>query len=276
MGAATQPFISRLSAGFNQGALDQFKNPYIDSVLGARKRAIGEEFGRQSSALAAGQSATDAFRTGRSDLARSRLNASRMRSLDEATNSTNADAYQSALDAYFKQNQSDLGALSGVTGANASQVSALGATGANERGVAQANRDFDYGQFIERRDWDVNNLNTMLNALGAVNPAAGTNEKKKEKGSSDPFGQILGAVATVAGAYFTGGASLAVSSDRRLKSGIIRIATLDNGLGLYSYFLRDEKTRTVGVMSDEVRRIRPAAVSVDAGGFDRVNYGAIA
>lgn len=262
-----------MSAGFSPGAIDQYKNPYIDSVLGARKRAIGEEYGRQSSSLAGNQSATDAFRTGRSDLERSRLNASRLRALDEATGQTNADAYQSALDSYFKQNASDVSALGGVSNAMGQQVTALGQTGTNERAVNQANSDFNYGQFLERRDWDVNNLNTLLQTIGAVNPTAGTTETKKESGGQ--LGSVLGAVATVVGAYFTGGASLAAASDRRLKSGIVRVGTLDSGLGLYSYFLRDEKKRTIGVMSDEVRRIRPAAVTVGADGYDRVDYGAI-
>lgn len=209
MGNQTQPFMQRLQRGFTPGALEQFTNPYTDSVLGARKRSIGEEYGRQSAGLARNQAASDAFRTGRSDLARSRLDANRMRALDEATNQTKSEAYDKGLAAYFNQNQSDLGALNGVTAQAATQIGALQNTGASERSIRQAQDDFTYGSFLEKRDWDVNNLNNLLNAIQAVEPTAGTT-KKTTTPKKGMMGSILGIAGTAVGFMFGGPAGAAL------------------------------------------------------------------
>jgi hypothetical protein len=194
----TQPFMSRLQAGFTPGALDQFANPYTDSVLGARKRAIGEEYGRQSSALAQNQAATDAFRTGRSDLARSRLDANRIRSLDEATNQTKSDAYDKAMQSYFNQGQQDVSGLGATTSSELGRIGALSQTGANERGIRQGQNNFNYGQFLERRDWDVNNLGPMLQFLQSTKTGGTTTGSSS---TSSGAGGYLGAAAALAGGF---------------------------------------------------------------------------
>lgn len=169
--SVTRPYLDRLSGytQFDPGALSQYENPYLDRVLEARRRVIGEEFGRQSADLSRRQSAMDAFRTGRSDLARSRLEEARMRALDEAEAEARAGAFQTALGAYQNQQRlgatTDLGALGTALQARNNQIGALAATGGTERGINQAQLDFDYGQFLEGRDWDVNNFGILLDAL---------------------------------------------------------------------------------------------------------------
>jgi hypothetical protein len=60
-------------------------------------------------------------------------------------------------------------------------------------------------------------------------------------------------------------------SDRRLKKNIHRIGTHPLGIGIYEYdYIWGE--HAVGVMADEVRTVRPEAVSRDADGFDSVDY----
>lgn len=169
--SVTRPYLDRLSSytQFDPGALSQYENPYLDRVLESRRRVIGEEFGRQSAELSRRQSAMDAFRTGRSDLARARLNEARLRALDDAEAEARAGAFQTALGAYQNQQQlgatTDLGALNTALQARNNQIGALAATGGTERGIRQAGLDFDYGQFLEGRDWDVNNFGIVLDAL---------------------------------------------------------------------------------------------------------------
>lgn len=199
LGDKTQPFMSRLQQGFTPGALSQFTNPYTDSVLGARTRSIGEEYGRQSANLGRDQAATDAFRSGRSDLARSRLDSNRIRALDEATNQTKSDAYDKGMSSYFNQNASDVGALNATTNSELGRIGALSSTGANERGIRQGQNDFNYGQFLERRDWDVNNLGPMLQFLQASKPSGGTTTGRTTNSSG--AGGYLGAAAALAGQF---------------------------------------------------------------------------
>ena len=60
------------------------------------------------------------------------------------------------------------------------------------------------------------------------------------------------------------------TSDRRLKSEIVRIGKTAHGLDLYEYDIAGRRER--GVMADEVERLMPAAVSVRADGYQRVDY----
>lgn len=200
-----QPQMQRLQSGFNPQALSTFMNPYVDEVLGARTRAIGNEFGRQSAALDKNAAAMNAFRSGRSDQARARLNLGRMRAIDEATGQTKAEAFDSAKDSYFKQGAQDLYSIGALSNASNSEISNLANTGANERSIDQANRDFDYGQHLERRDWDVNNLNNLIASIQGLNSTAGTTEMeygKKPKKST--WGTILGIAGTAVGGIFGG------------------------------------------------------------------------
>jgi hypothetical protein len=204
MDSAYEPYMARLRGGFSGANISNFMNPYVDAVLDNRKRGITTEFGNQNAAISRNQAATDAFRSGRSDLARARLNNSRMKALDEAEADTRAQAYESAKAAYFQQGAQDLGAVGAIQSGQNAQIGALQSTGAADRSVRQAEADFNYGQFLERRDWDVNNLNNLLSAIQAVEPTAGTKKDSgpaKDKGDSK-WGGILGMVGTAIGAYY--------------------------------------------------------------------------
>lgn len=67
-----------------------------------------------------------------------------------------------------------------------------------------------------------------------------------------------------------GAAGLAFS-DRRLKSNIIRIANHPLGIGIYEYNIFG--TPDVGVMADEVLKVKPSAVAMIPNGYMAVNYG---
>lgn len=62
-------------------------------------------------------------------------------------------------------------------------------------------------------------------------------------------------------------------SDRRLKEDIKPVGRLENGLTVYSYRMKGEQKFQVGLMSDEVEKINPDAVSTNEEGFKMVNYG---
>lgn len=68
------------------------------------------------------------------------------------------------------------------------------------------------------------------------------------------------------------GAGLAISSDRRLKTDIEEIAKLANGLPLYKFRYRGDPRMVIGLMADEVEKVRPEAVVDGPFGFKMVNY----
>jgi hypothetical protein len=61
-------------------------------------------------------------------------------------------------------------------------------------------------------------------------------------------------------------------SDRRLKTDVALVGRLDNGLGVYSYRYKSGGPVHIGVMADEVRKVRPEAVVRMPNGFDAVDY----
>jgi Chaperone of endosialidase len=71
------------------------------------------------------------------------------------------------------------------------------------------------------------------------------------------------------------GAPIAPPSDRRLKTGVVRLGTHPKGFGLYRFRYLWSKDEYVGVMAQEVRNVMPEAVVCGEDGFLRVDYGKI-
>lgn len=76
--------------------------------------------------------------------------------------------------------------------------------------------------------------------------------------------QLLG------GLFGLGAAGVYKYSDRRLKTDIIRVGTADNGLPVYFY--RIDGKPEIGLMSDEVKAVRPDAVRLMDNGYEAVDY----
>lgn len=82
-------------------------------------------------------------------------------------------------------------------------------------------------------------------------------------GNDGGMGQLLGAGIGAAGAIF---------SDRRLKENV-ELVGAHAGLPLYAFnYITVPDRRFVGVMADDVERVLPDAVTVDADGYKLVNY----
>ncbi len=64
-------------------------------------------------------------------------------------------------------------------------------------------------------------------------------------------------------------------SDRRLKTGIIRVGTHPAGFGLYRFRYLWSEIEHVGVLAQEVLEVLPHAVICGDDGYLRVNYGAL-
>lgn len=190
---------------FSSSALERYKNPYIESVLQPQLREQNTAYQREKSALA--NSKADARGGDRQVLAQSALQRNHMQNITDVTGKTNADAYTAATQAFFQDQDRHARAaqayqsLGGdVSRMNTQQIQDLMATGGTRRLLEQADLDFDYQQFTENRDWDTNNLEPLLNAISASKGVSRTTTGPQ----ASPWGQALGAAATVAGMYYTG------------------------------------------------------------------------
>jgi hypothetical protein len=84
-----------------------------------------------------------------------------------------------------------------------------------------------------------------------------------------------GSPSTVGSIASTVGGIASIFSDRRLKADIEKVGELEDGLGLYVYRYIGEAMRFVGVMADEVAKLRPWALGPKIRGFATVNYEAL-
>lgn len=170
----------------------------------------------------------------------------------------------------------------------AQQQLANRAQGLNLLGTGNALQDQNYQQRLGLLDapnqYNWNNLNRYASI---VTPGAGIGGQSSSTApnNTNPLAGALGGalagaqLASMTGLMGTGmgagiGGALALLSDRRFKTDIERVGTLDNGLGVYRYRYKSGGPMQLGVMADEVKAVNPAAV-VNVGGVDYVNYGGI-
>lgn len=82
---------------------------------------------------------------------------------------------------------------------------------------------------------------------------------------------MLGGLAGLGGSLAGAGARMWAASDRRLKTDIKRVGTLDNGLDVYRYRFKDGGPFQIGLLADEVGALHPEAVR-EIGGYYHVDY----
>lgn len=84
-------------------------------------------------------------------------------------------------------------------------------------------------------------------------------------GGPSTFGSIASTIGGIASIF----------SDPRLKDDVEHVRTDPDGLEWVSFRYKGAKTRWLGVMADQVRKLRPHALGPKIAGFDTVNYGAL-
>lgn len=110
------------------------------------------------------------------------------------------------------------------------------------------------GMYGQMGQLGVQNYNSQLGAWSAANQAAAA--------ESAGFGSFMGSL---------GAAAVTKYSDRRLKTDIVKLGTLPDGLGVYAFTYIESGSRDVGVMADEVEKVFPDAVT-EVRGYKMVDY----
>jgi hypothetical protein len=117
-------------------------------------------------------------------------------------------------------------------------------------------------------------FNNYLQQLGQLSglglQAGGLVANAGQRSSSTGGGpSTLGSIASTVGGIAS------IFSDRRLKRDIERVGEFDDGLGIYEFRYLTGIKRAVGVMADEVAKLRPWALGPEVSGYSTVNYGAL-
>jgi hypothetical protein len=159
-----------------------------------------------------------------------------------------------------------LGDLSTTYDANQrANVGAQGAIGDMLRAITQqqAQAPLDLAKFT------ATSLPDLLRGLFGQNTSGTSNTVGTQTGKTgqDPsVASDIGDIAAIASLFM---------SDRRLKTDIVRLGTRPDGLGVYLYRYLWSPARFIGVMAQEVLKVKPEAVVTLPSGFMAVNYGAL-
>jgi hypothetical protein len=152
-----------------------YMNPYTSEALQPMLREIDES--RQQSVNAAGQqaAAAGAFGGSRATLLESEANELGYQRYDDAVVQGYERAYNDAMTRFNEDRNA--AAFGATTFANLgaqeqaaimNDVTQLMQTGGVQRAIEQANLDFDFTQFLEERDWDISNLEPLLQTLSTI------------------------------------------------------------------------------------------------------------
>lgn len=155
--------------------------------------------------------------------------------------------------------------------------------------LALTGRSQAYGEALETRSQPINELSAFMSGSQIQAPNAGFSPtpqatvggvdytglvNQQYQGQMQSHNAMLGGLFGLAGAGLSAAfpaGKLAKASDRRVKTDIKRVGALDNGLPVYSYRYRWGGPVEIGVMAQDVERVRPHAV-VEIGGIKAVDY----
>ncbi len=194
---------------FNEGNLARYTNPYAKQVTDIALREANRNFENQRADLRSNLAASDAFSTDRGALLESELNRGHEQNVGDITVKGMSDAYDRGVQTFMQDSARRAGVaqayqqLGGdVTRMNSQQISDLVATGGLDRLLRQANLDVDYEAFIEERDWDITNLQPLLQTMSVMNKSPQVQAPEKKSGGI--WSSVLGVVGTAVGAYYGG------------------------------------------------------------------------
>ena len=260
-----------------QQALDEARSGAFGGSGAAITRALTESDlarGRASTSAqlrdqmftrATGLSATDA--NFRNQAAEFGANAANQASLANAAARNEAARYNAgAQDTALARQLAAGGALASLgetMGADQRQNIALqGALGADQQALNQARAQAPLSVLQQiAATYGGMPLNLLS---GETVTGSGTSTSK----TSDPWG-------TAANIFRAAGPTMMAFSDRRLKTDIEKIGEREDGLGVYVYRYLWSPVRYIGVMAQEVLKVKPEAVIHTPSGYMAVNYGAL-
>jgi len=217
--AASRAAIQQGQRRFTEADMGAYMNPYIKGALDPAARELEKRIASSRNDLASSQSSRGAFSGSRAVLADREMAAAGDQQMSDLWGKGYANAFESASDKWYKDQQNQFTASDHFmrsAGLGSDLIDAdtrrLMGTGQIKRSVEQSMKDFDYGKFIENRDWGVKQASVMIDALRGIKGSY--TEQNVTKSVSNPSGlsTVLGAVSTIAGlAQPMGGQSAAGS-----------------------------------------------------------------
>jgi hypothetical protein len=196
---------------FSQNNIDNYMNPYTQSVTDAATAAQNVTYNQAVAANAAKSGQTDAFGGGRADITNASLASQNALAVGSLTATNNANAYNQAVSAWQNDNSTKLNAANAynasgqdLTNMNSADISNLMQTGGTSYAINQSNLAAAYSQFQEQQGWSAQQLGSLISAVGSDKGSPAQTAAVQ----SNIGNQLLGLGSTIAGLAGGGRTSL--------------------------------------------------------------------
>ena len=273
----TQQAVGQAAAAGGQAAYasgqNQFNAQQQASLQAQQANLQSQQFGANLGTQQASQAAQYGLTAQQQQEQANQFGAQYAQQGQTAQNQANLSAAQLGLQGGQLQATAgqDMGYLGSSMGNTAlQQQQALQTSGGLLQAQDQSGLNIGYQNFLNQLNYPYQQLgfeSGLINGL-PLGTIGSTSQYQNPNQVSQMLGLGLGGLGL---SQATGGGTS--SSDRRLKTDIVRIGTLASGLPVYQFrYKKDPAKVHFGVMSDEVARVIPDAVSVDSEGFDVVDY----
>lgn len=211
---------------FNSENIQRYMNPYVEGVVNNTLRKENEAFQQRQNRLRGNAVAAGAFGGDRATLLESQAEQRQLETVGDITAEGYSTAYREAFQGWQADNNRRLGAAQAydavggdLSRLNGDQITELLRTGGADRVVRQLTNDVGYQNFIENRDWDVTNLQPLIQA---IQTAGGGNSAGSggggSGGGSNAIGNIAGAVSAVVGYFGSRGSTQTSTSTGSIDS----------------------------------------------------------
>lgn len=181
---------------------------------------------------------------------------------------SNAASFQNqAFNQWLQTNQQQMGGLESVAGTG--QSSAQNVADSTSNLTLAAGNAGAAGQ-VGAANAYTSGANNLATQLGTIGKLFGTSSPSTV-GSATPTstGTIGGDAASISSEFSNIDYSL---SDRRLKTDMKRVGKTDDGIPIYTYRMKGGGKRQMGVVAQDVEKVKPHAVAHDSDGIKMVNY----
>ena len=281
--------------GGKLGAMSDYINPYAGATLNPIMESIRRAQANAQKGIDASSTLAGAFGDSSHGIQRGALNDSTMRTTADATNSVFKDAFDRAMshrtgdvNRFLETDKTNAGynetALSRLFAGSGATIDRAGAdqaqqmerlktylgSGAVQQEQAQNNLSSQYQEFLRKYSGNQDNMKLYSNILaslpyGKTITGSGTQQATATEKAPDNSGfEAIGSIAKVALPLLL--------SDRRAKRDITRVGATDDGLPVYRFRYLDSEAFQIGLMADDVEKVRPESVFTRPDGLKMVDY----
>ena len=250
---------------FTPAVAQQYMNPYESQVIKGAIGDVEEQYQQAQRALSATAVGAGAFGGTRFGVERALGTERFLDQVGDISSRLRQAGFESGASRFAADRASQLQAAQAQLSGTAGAIQGLSTLGATSRGIEQAGLAEAYRDFIERREYPVEQVRQVVGALAGA-PIRTYGEERSGTvgtpvGAPSIFGQIVGG-AQALGSFM---------SDIRLKDDIKLIGQSPSGINIYSFRYKGNDTRYQGVLAHQV----PHASIVNDKGYLMVDYSKI-